>query len=169
MSEPPQKPAWSAGNAVDGNTDQETLTTCTIMDYSKNYKSVWWKVRLQNRFNVAYLEVYFRGSSMFFFTSQYILHTVGKENYQINNIYFRNRNKYNQRACLFKDNYICIPIIFINEHFIFFLQLSREHLGIIFTAMILQKFSIPTHQTRIISCIITTQCQDVQRLYRTSL
>ena len=67
MSEPPQKPAWSAGNAVDGNTDQELLTTCVIMDYSRNYKSVWWKVRLQNRFNVAYLEVYFRGSSMFFF------------------------------------------------------------------------------------------------------
>ncbi|XP_078327493.1 uncharacterized protein LOC111112924 [Crassostrea virginica] len=64
MSEPPQKPAWSAGNAVDGNTDQELLTTCVIMDYSRNYKSVWWKVRLQNRFNVAYLEVYFRGSTI---------------------------------------------------------------------------------------------------------
>ena len=66
MSEPPQKPEWSAQKAVDGNTDQETLTTCAIMDYLKAYKSVWWKVRLQRRFNVAYLEVYFRGSSMFY-------------------------------------------------------------------------------------------------------
>nr|XP_022304836.1 laminin subunit alpha-1-like [Crassostrea virginica] len=64
MSEPPQKPAWSAGNAVDGNTDQELLTSCVIMDYTNNYKTVWWKVRLQNRFNVAYLEVYFRGSTI---------------------------------------------------------------------------------------------------------
>ena len=66
MSEPPQKPEWSAGNAVDGNNDQETHTTCAIMDYSKDYTSVWWKVRLERRFNVAYLEVYFRGSSMLF-------------------------------------------------------------------------------------------------------
>nr|XP_022306518.1 multiple epidermal growth factor-like domains protein 10 isoform X2 [Crassostrea virginica] len=63
MSEPPQKPEWSAQKVVDGNTDQETLTTCAIMDYSKAYKSVWWKVRLEKRFNVAYLEVYFRGST----------------------------------------------------------------------------------------------------------
>ena len=70
MSEPPLHPAWSADKAVDGNTDQETLTTCAVMDYSKNYKSVWWKVQLGKRFNVAYIEVYFRGSSeYFFFTS----------------------------------------------------------------------------------------------------
>ena len=67
MSEPPQKPDWSAQNAVDGNTDQETLTTCAIMNWVlSNYKSVWWKVRLGKRFNVAYLEVFFRGSSMFY-------------------------------------------------------------------------------------------------------
>ena len=65
MSEPPQKPGWSAQKAVDGNTAQETLTTCAIMDYLKTYKSVWWKVRLGRRFNVAYLEVFFRSSSMF--------------------------------------------------------------------------------------------------------
>nr|XP_022308369.1 uncharacterized protein LOC111114368 [Crassostrea virginica] len=63
MSEPPQNSEWSAQKVVDGNTDQETLTTCAIMDYSKAYKSVWWKVRLEKRFNVAYLEVYFRGST----------------------------------------------------------------------------------------------------------
>ena len=67
MSESPLNPGWSAGNAVDGNTDQELVTTCAILDYSKNYKSVWWKVRLRRRFSVAYLEVYFRGSSMYFF------------------------------------------------------------------------------------------------------
>ena len=64
MSQPSQKTTWSAVNAVDGNTDQELLTTCAVMDYSKTYSSVWWKVRLGRRFNVAYLEVYFRGSSM---------------------------------------------------------------------------------------------------------
>ena len=66
MSEPPQKPEWSAQKVVDGNTAQETLTTCAIMDYLKTYTSVWWKVRLGKRFNVAYLEVFFRGSSMFY-------------------------------------------------------------------------------------------------------
>ena len=65
MSQSPQNPAWSADKAVDGNTDQKTLTTCAVMNYSKNYNSVWWKVRLERRFNVAYLEVYFRSSSMF--------------------------------------------------------------------------------------------------------
>ena len=69
MSEPPQIPEWSAQKAVDGNTAQETLTTCAIMDWQLfNYKSVWWKVRLGRRFNVAYLEVYFWGSSMFYYS-----------------------------------------------------------------------------------------------------
>ncbi|XP_078327334.1 uncharacterized protein LOC111111930 isoform X4 [Crassostrea virginica] len=65
MSEPPQKPEWSAQKAVDGITDQENLTTCAILDWDiSNYKSVWWKVRLGRRFNVAYLEVFFRGSTI---------------------------------------------------------------------------------------------------------
>nr|XP_022306516.1 receptor-type tyrosine-protein phosphatase alpha-like isoform X4 [Crassostrea virginica] len=64
MSKPPQDPAWSANKAVDGNTSQELLTTCAVMDYTKNYNSVWWKVRLGRRFNVAYLEVYFRSSTI---------------------------------------------------------------------------------------------------------
>ena len=67
MSQPPQVPAWSAINVVDGNTDQQNLTTCAVMDYTKNYKSVWWKVRLGRRFNVAYLEVYFRSGCMSYF------------------------------------------------------------------------------------------------------
>ena len=66
MSEPPHKQEWSAQKAVDGNTAQETLTTCAIMDWYFNYKSVWWKVRLGKRFNVAYLDVFFRNSSMFY-------------------------------------------------------------------------------------------------------
>ena len=64
MSQPSQDSTWSATKAVDGNTEQETLSTCAMMDYSKNYKSVWWKVRLGRRFNVAYIVVYFRKSSM---------------------------------------------------------------------------------------------------------
>ena len=76
MSEPPQKPAWSAGNAVDGNTDQELLTTCAVMDYSKNYKAVWWNVQLGKRFNVAYLEVYFRRSSVYLFLLLNILYCI---------------------------------------------------------------------------------------------
>nr|XP_022304835.1 multiple epidermal growth factor-like domains protein 6 [Crassostrea virginica] len=65
MSEPPHKQEWSADKAVDGNTAQETLTTCAIMDWVlSNYKSVWWKVQLGKRFNVAYLEVFFRGSTI---------------------------------------------------------------------------------------------------------
>ena len=63
-SQSPTNPAWTAPKAVDGNTDQETLTTCAVMDYSKNYKSVWWKVKLGRRFNVAYIVVYFRKTSM---------------------------------------------------------------------------------------------------------
>ena len=82
MSQPPQDPAWSADKAVDGNTDQGLLNTCAILDYTKNYNSVWWKVRLGKRFNVAYLEVYFRSGSMsYFHISIYIfLHTLGKYN-----------------------------------------------------------------------------------------
>ncbi|XP_078330569.1 uncharacterized protein LOC111111932 [Crassostrea virginica] len=71
MSEPPQKPEWSAQKVVDGNTAQETLTTCAIMDYLKTYTSVWWKVRLERRFNVAYLHVFFpitRASGYYFYS-----------------------------------------------------------------------------------------------------
>ena len=63
MSEPPEQPSWSAAKAIDGNTDQ-TIPNCAVMDFSKNYKSVWWKVRLAKRYNVAYLEVFFRKNCM---------------------------------------------------------------------------------------------------------
>nr|XP_022310265.1 uncharacterized protein LOC111115721 isoform X2 [Crassostrea virginica] len=60
MSEPPEQPSWSAARAINGNTDQTITSNCAVMDFSKNYKSVWWKVRLAKRYNVAYLEVFFR-------------------------------------------------------------------------------------------------------------
>ena len=63
MSGPPQEPLWSAAKAIDGNTNQ-TFPNCAVMDFSKNYRSVWWKVRLAKRYNVAYLEVFFRKNCM---------------------------------------------------------------------------------------------------------
>ncbi|XP_078327496.1 uncharacterized protein LOC111115605 [Crassostrea virginica] len=60
MSHQPQVPSWSADKAVDASNDQTTLTTCAVTDYSWNLNNVWWKVRLPRRFNIAYLEVYFR-------------------------------------------------------------------------------------------------------------
>ena len=58
MSHAPQDVSWNATRAVDGNTAQE-IPYCAVMDYSKNYKYVWWKVRLGRLFNIAYLVVYF--------------------------------------------------------------------------------------------------------------
>lgn len=60
MSEPVPN---SAGKAVDGNTLQE-IPYCAVMDNTKNYNFVWWKVTLGKRFNVAYLEMYFVKNSM---------------------------------------------------------------------------------------------------------
>ena len=81
MSQSSQNPAWSPRKAVDGNTDQVLLTTCAILDYTKNYKSVWWKVRLGKRFNVAFLEVYFRSDSMsyFYFSLFSIAYTMQRQ------------------------------------------------------------------------------------------
>ena len=64
MSHQPQVPSWSADKAVDASNDQTTLTTCAVTDYSLNLNNVWWKVQLPRRFNIAYLEVYFRSISM---------------------------------------------------------------------------------------------------------
>ena len=61
----PQRPAWSADKAVDGNTSQYYASdSCAITDikYNRNTKN-WWKVWLQRSFNVAYLEIYFRVDS----------------------------------------------------------------------------------------------------------
>lgn len=57
----PRTPNWSADKVVDGNTDQTAKGgSCAIMDFSKNYLSVWLNVQLQRLFNVAYIEIYFR-------------------------------------------------------------------------------------------------------------
>lgn len=58
----PKRPEWTAGKAIDGNTTQNYLTnSCAITDFDGNRNtSIWWTVWLQKRFNVAYIEIYFR-------------------------------------------------------------------------------------------------------------
>lgn len=64
MGDPPQSERWSADKAIDGNTTQFYLSnSCTITDYQRNLKSIWWKVWLAKSFSVAYLEIYFRQDS----------------------------------------------------------------------------------------------------------
>lgn len=59
MNEPPHSTGWSANKVIDGNTAQTaTEGSCAIMDFDKNYKSVWLKVQMMHRFNVAYIEFY---------------------------------------------------------------------------------------------------------------
>lgn len=60
----PHTPNWSADKVVDGNTNQTANGgSCAIMDFSKNYRSVWLNVQLQRLFNVAYIEIYFRNEN----------------------------------------------------------------------------------------------------------
>lgn len=62
MSEDPfPKTQWTAAKVVDGNTFQAANgESCAIMNYDQHYKSVWLKVQLGRRFNVAYIELYLR-------------------------------------------------------------------------------------------------------------
>lgn len=61
MSKPPHSTGWLADKVVDGNTVQTASGgSCAIMDFDQNYKSVWLKVQLGRRFNVAYIELYLR-------------------------------------------------------------------------------------------------------------
>lgn len=62
MSEAPfPNTLWTADKVVDGNTYQSAIGgSCAIMDYDQNYKSVWLKIQLPRRFNVAYIELYLR-------------------------------------------------------------------------------------------------------------
>lgn len=63
MGAPPQKPAWTADKAIDGNTDQHYRSdSCAITNAGKN-TSIWWKVWMRRKFNIAYLEIYFRSDS----------------------------------------------------------------------------------------------------------
>lgn len=67
MGAPPHQPAWTAGKAIDGNTSQDyTSNSCAITDVDGNRNtSIWWKVWLQKKFNVAYIEIYFRSDSKY--------------------------------------------------------------------------------------------------------
>ncbi|XP_062584810.1 protein draper-like [Saccostrea cucullata] len=57
----PHTSTWSADKAVDGDTRQDYLPTCAIANYDAyTYKSVWWKVWLNRKFNIAYVEIYLR-------------------------------------------------------------------------------------------------------------
>ncbi|XP_061180534.1 multiple epidermal growth factor-like domains protein 10 [Saccostrea echinata] len=60
----PHESSWTADKAVDGNTNQTYLPTCAIAAFNINvYKSVWWKVWLTRKFNIAYLEIYLRSGT----------------------------------------------------------------------------------------------------------
>lgn len=67
MGAPSQKNTWIAGKAIDGNTDQNYLSdSCAITDVVGNRNtSIWWKVWLEKKFNVAYIEIYFRSDSKY--------------------------------------------------------------------------------------------------------
>ena len=65
MGAKPQYPNWGAIKAVDGNTNQSFGSdSCAITDIKMNCNtSIWWKVWLEKKFNIAYLEIYFRSDS----------------------------------------------------------------------------------------------------------
>lgn len=67
MGAPPQQNNWTAGKAIDGNTNQNySSNSCAITDVEQNRNtSIWWKVWLQNKYNVAFLEIYFRSDSKY--------------------------------------------------------------------------------------------------------
>lgn len=67
MGAPAQKNTWTAGKAIDGNTNQDYLSdSCAITNVDGNRNtSIWWKVWLQKEFNVAYIEIYFRSDSKY--------------------------------------------------------------------------------------------------------
>lgn len=60
MSEDPfPNTHWTADKVVDGNINQiATGSSCAIMSFA--YTSVWLKVQLGKRFNVAYIQIFFR-------------------------------------------------------------------------------------------------------------
>lgn len=60
---------WTAGKAIDGNTNQNySSNSCAITDFDGNRNtSIWWKMWLQRKFNVAYIEIYFRSDSKYMY------------------------------------------------------------------------------------------------------
>lgn len=67
MGAHPQKNTWTAAKAIDGGTNQDYSSgSCAITDVVGNRNtSIWWKVWLQNKYNVAYIEIYFRSDSKY--------------------------------------------------------------------------------------------------------
>lgn len=67
MGADPQNPAWTALKAVNGNPSQDYRSnSCAITNTEGNQNtSIWWKLLLQQQFNVAYIEIYFRSDSVF--------------------------------------------------------------------------------------------------------
>lgn len=67
MSAPPEQRTWTAGKAIDGNTDQNYLSnSCAITNIDGNRNtSIWLKLWLPKKFNVAYIEIYFRSDSKY--------------------------------------------------------------------------------------------------------
>lgn len=65
MGAPPEQPAWTADKAIDNNTNQYYLSnSCAITDFDRNRNtSIWWTVWMKKKFNVAYIEIYFRSDS----------------------------------------------------------------------------------------------------------
>nr|XP_034335006.1 receptor-type tyrosine-protein phosphatase T-like isoform X1 [Crassostrea gigas] len=82
MGAPSQKNTWIAGKAIDGNTDQNYLSdSCAITDVVGNRNtSIWWKVWLEKKFNVAYIEIYFR-SDTFERSTGFSIYTYIKQNF----------------------------------------------------------------------------------------
>lgn len=59
--EPFPRTRWTAQKVVDGNANRSAIGgSCAIMDVSKHYRSVWLKVEFEFRFNVAYIQLFFR-------------------------------------------------------------------------------------------------------------
>lgn len=67
MGAPPQQNNWTADKAIDGNPNQNYFSnSCAITDVDGNHNaSIWWKVWLKQRYNVAYIEIYFRSDSKY--------------------------------------------------------------------------------------------------------
>lgn len=89
MGADPDRLAWYANKAIDGNPSQDYKSnSCAITDVEGNRNtSIWWKVWLQKQFNVAYLEIYFRSDSEF---TKIILILVVKPHKQIHIYTFAN-------------------------------------------------------------------------------
>ena len=52
-----------AEKAIDGRTDE---SNCVLLPFINEQQSqTWWKLWLQRKFNIAYIEIYFRSDSKY--------------------------------------------------------------------------------------------------------